>query len=65
MALAELMLSCLGRPERPVADAALDYFISLNTIPVAHRAPPFQTQVFAAAMPMLLRQVRGVEVGSW
>ena len=63
MALAELMLGCLGRPEREVADAALDYFIAINTIPVAHRSPPFQADVFAAALPMLLRQVRWGSIG--
>jgi hypothetical protein len=30
--LAELVVVCLARPERSVADAALDYLINLNTV---------------------------------
>eukprot|EP00983_Pelagomonas_calceolata_P100623 1158593-Pelagomonas_calceolata.AAC.5 len=30
--LAELVLACVSRPERAVVDAALDYFININTV---------------------------------
>ncbi len=51
------MLACLARPERPVADAALDYLINLNTIPVAKRAPQLRADVYASALPLMLRHV--------
>lgn len=53
--LAELMLACLARPERTVADAALDYFININTVIVQHRLPQMRSAVFGSALPHLLR----------
>lgn len=31
------MMACLAHPERRVVEGALDYFLMLNTVPVAER----------------------------
>jgi hypothetical protein len=58
MRLGELMVTCvLSRAERGVVDSALDYFININTVPVASRAPAMRADIYASVLPVLLRQV--------
>ncbi|KAJ9510244.1 hypothetical protein QJQ45_015725 [Haematococcus lacustris] len=52
--VADLVLACLSRPERGVAEACTDYLIDLNTVPVAQRALPLRAGVYASALPLLL-----------
>jgi transportin-3 len=51
---AELMLECLGRPEAGVAEAGVDYFLMLNTVPLADRAPRLGAPLFQDMVGRLL-----------
>lgn len=43
------------RPERPAAEAALEYFIMINTVPRTERHPTLCGPLFQSALPHLLR----------
>ena len=47
------------RPERAVAEAAVDYFLSVNTVPTAERHAQLGPPLYAQLLPHVLRQVRG------
>jgi len=55
LALAELMLQIMTRPERAVCDAAVDYFLMINTLPAAQRPPQLLQPLFASLIAPLLR----------
>ncbi|KAI8465208.1 MAG: armadillo-type protein [Monoraphidium minutum] len=56
LALAELMLQLVQRPEREVCQACVEYFLMLNTVPVAQRHPQLAAPLFGAlAQPLLAR----------
>ena len=42
--LSEFMLGCMARPERAVAEIAIDYFITLNSVALAQRAAELQVR---------------------
>uniref|UniRef100_A0A061RMX8 Importin N-terminal domain-containing protein n=1 Tax=Tetraselmis sp. GSL018 TaxID=582737 RepID=A0A061RMX8_9CHLO len=53
--LAHLMMQCLSHSERRTVEAALDYFLMLNTVPVAERHPELQKPLYIAMLGPLLR----------
>jgi hypothetical protein len=53
--LAELMMQMLTRPERAVCEAAVDYFLMLNTLPASQRPPQLVQPLFASLVSPLLR----------
>ena len=53
--LAELMLECVDRSECVVTEAASDYFLMINTVPLAQRIPQLQGPLFQALVLRLLR----------
>lgn len=55
LALAELMLQIMTRPERAVCEAAVDYFLMINTLPAAQRPPQLLQPLFASLIAPLLR----------
>ncbi len=58
LALAEMMLLCLSSSSRSTADAALDYFTAINTVPVSSRHPQLCFPLFSSALPHLLRHAQ-------
>lgn len=53
--LAELMMQLVSRPERGVCEAAVDYFLMVNTLPSAQRPPQLVQPLFASLISPLLR----------
>lgn len=53
--LAELMMLMLTRPERGVCEAAVDYFLMINTLPASQRPPQLVQPLFASLVAPLLR----------
>lgn len=49
------MLACASVPHHTVMEAALDYFLAINTVPLAQRHPQLQRQVFESLLPYLFR----------
>lgn len=45
-------------PSRSVAEAAIEFFEALNTVPMAERAPSFGPPLFARLLPLLLAHAR-------
>ena len=65
-ALAELALECARVPSRAVAEAAVEFFEALSTVPVAARAPQLGPPLFARLLPALLCAARYPEgFASW
>ena len=52
--LAEAALACLRVPSRALAEAVVEYFEALNTVPVARRAPHLGPPLFQRLLPALL-----------
>ncbi|CAL8466105.1 g5641 [Coccomyxa elongata] len=57
-ALAEGVLTCLRCPSRNVAEAAIEYFETLSTVPVAQRSSAFRAPLFGRMLPQLLHHAR-------
>ncbi|MEW5296974.1 MAG: hypothetical protein WDW36_000215 [Sanguina aurantia] len=53
--LAELVLVCVSRPERPITEACIDYFLAVNTVPLAERHPQLRGPLFSALLGHLVR----------
>jgi hypothetical protein len=53
--LAELMMQLMSRPERAVCEAAVDYFLMVNTLPAVQRPPQLVQPLFVSLVPPLLR----------
>lgn len=53
--LAELMMQLVSRPERGVCEAAVDYFLMVNTLSSAQRPPQLVQPLFASLISPLLR----------
>jgi hypothetical protein len=53
--LAGLMLQLVSRPERAVCEAAVDYFLMVNTLPAVQRPLQLVQPLFASLIPPLLR----------
>lgn len=53
--LAELLMQLISRPERPVCEAAVDYFLMVNSLPTGHRPPQLVQPLFASLLQPLLR----------
>ncbi|GBF98210.1 hypothetical protein Rsub_10710 [Raphidocelis subcapitata] len=56
--LAQLMLECVQRPEREVAQAAVEYFLMVNTVPLAARHPQMGAPLYSSLAPLLLAHAR-------
>ena len=56
LALTELVLELAEAHERPVMEAAADYFLMLNTVPVADRAPQLGEPLFRRLVAAVLRR---------
>jgi hypothetical protein len=52
--LAELMLHCVSRPERAVCEAAVEYFVCVNTLPLEERHPQMGGPLYASLLGPLL-----------
>jgi hypothetical protein len=52
--LAELMLHCVSRPERAVCEAAVEYFVCANTLPLEQRHPQMGGPLYASLLGPLL-----------
>jgi hypothetical protein len=52
--LAELMLHCVSRPERAVCEAAVEYFVCCNTLPLEQRHPQMGGPLYASLLGPLL-----------
>eukprot|EP00873_Tetraselmis_striata_P020657 jgi/Tetstr1/440921/TSEL_029191.t1 len=64
--LAQLMMACLAHPERRVVEGALDYFLMLNTVPVAERHVDLQLPLFGSMLEPLLRHATmPVDLQDW
>lgn len=48
---------CLApcRPERSIAEACIDYFLAVNTVPLAERHPQLRGPLFSALLGHLVR----------
>lgn len=53
--LAELMLHCVSRRERAVCEAAVEYFLMVNTLPTEERHPQMVTPLYASLLGPLMR----------
>eukprot|EP00879_Flechtneria_rotunda_P013989 GHRR01014615.1.p1 GENE.GHRR01014615.1~~GHRR01014615.1.p1 ORF type:complete len:901 (+),score=383.80 GHRR01014615.1:2232-4934(+) len=57
--LAELMLHCIARPEREVCEAAVEYFLMVNTLPSEARHPQMVRPLYASLLqPLVHRHAR-------
>lgn len=54
--LAELMLHCVSRPEREVCEAASEYFLCVNTLPVQERHQQMALPLYVSLVRPLLQQ---------
>ncbi|WIA10180.1 hypothetical protein OEZ85_010384 [Tetradesmus obliquus] len=52
--LAELLLHCVSRPERAVCEAAVEYFVCANTLPLEQRHPQMGGPLYASLLGPLL-----------
>jgi len=53
--LAELMVQCISRPERDVCEAATEYFLCVNSLPVCERHQQMTAPLYASLILPLLR----------
>ena len=58
LAVAQLMLDCARRPEREACQAAAEYFLMVNTVPLAARHPQMGAPLFSALAAPLLAHCR-------
>lgn len=53
--LAELMLHCVARCERSVCEAAVEYFLMVNTLPTSQRHPQMVGPLYASLLHPLMK----------